>query len=88
MDPFRRLLDFLERLEAAGLYFTLQYLRENSVLVTVFAPAARWEIDFFDDGNIDVEVFESTGEVVDEEALEQMFAEADDWDSGSAPAAP
>ncbi len=80
MDQFRRLLDFLERLEAAGLYFTLQYLRENSVLTTVFAPGARWEIEFFDDGNVDVEVFESSGELEDEGALERLFAEADDWD--------
>lgn len=81
MDQFRRLLDFLERLEGAGLYFTLQYLRADSVLVTVIAPGARWEIEFFDDGNIDVEVFESAGEVEGEEALERLFAEAQDWDS-------
>ena len=80
MDQFRRLLDFVQRLEGAGLYFMLQYLREDSVLVTVFAPAARWEIEFFDDGNMDVEVFESVGEVEGDEALERLFAEADDWD--------
>ncbi len=80
MDQFRRLLDFLQRLEGAGLYFNLQYLREDSVLVTVFAPAARWEIEFFDDGNVDVEVFESSGAVEGDEALERLFAEADDFD--------
>ncbi len=80
MDQFRRLLDFLQRLEGAGRYFNLQYLREDSVLVTVFAPAARWEIEFFDDGNVDVEVFESSGAVEDDEALERLFAEADDFD--------
>lgn len=37
-------------------------------MVTVNIPGERWEVEFFDDGNVEVERFVSTG-VVDGAAL-------------------
>lgn len=43
------------------------------VLVTV--PGERWEIEFFADDSVEVEVFKSSGEIKGELKLERLFAE-------------
>ncbi len=68
------LLDFLARLRTEGIHFTLEHIRCESVLVFVVVPGQRWEVEFMDDGSIQVEVFESAGRILDRSALERLFA--------------
>jgi hypothetical protein len=74
-QPFAKLLRFLDRLEESGLQYFLGHFRETiNVLVTT--PSARWEVEFFADGHIEVEVFRSQGEGMrGEEALAELFAD-------------
>lgn len=61
---FASLLTFLNRLQAARISYTIRHSRSDAVMVEVTVPGERWEIDFLEDGDIDVEVFRSSGGVV------------------------
>lgn len=44
-------------------------------MVDIAVPGARWEVEFFADGHVEVEIFRSNGTgVVGEEALAELFA--------------
>jgi hypothetical protein len=55
-NPFGRLLEFLDQLEEAGLHYDLKHVRD-SIMVSVYIPAGMWEIEFFEDGTLEVELF-------------------------------
>jgi hypothetical protein len=75
---FGRLLDFLNRLDAAHIYYTLGHTRPESVMVDIALPGWRWEIEFMLDGSTEVERYRSFAGVEDDPALlDELFAEAD-----------
>lgn len=67
-------LAFLERLDAEKLSYRLEHVRD-SLMVIIAVPGERWEVEFFDDGHVEVERFKSPGEIDGEEALEVLFEE-------------
>ena len=68
------LLDFLDRLEQAEIYYRLNKIREG-VLVEIAVPGERWEVEFLRDGEIQVERFISEGEIKGKDRLEQLFSQ-------------
>ncbi|MGI8551205.1 MAG: hypothetical protein ACR2PL_10550 [Dehalococcoidia bacterium] len=71
---YSRLLSFLSELEAKKIAYTLDHVRDEAVMTTVAIPGERWEVEFLDDGSVEVERFVSTGELKGEELLETLFA--------------
>ena len=65
--------DFLKGLSAASIWFTLRYSREDSIMVFIDVPGERWEVEFFINGDVEVERFVSNGEIVGHRALEELF---------------
>jgi hypothetical protein len=63
---------FLDRLSALNLSYTLGRYR-NSINVLVTVPGERWEVEFMDDGAIEVERFTSSGKMGDERSLAELF---------------
>ena len=74
MNSLQKLLDFLDDLEARKLYFKLDRCRSEAIMVRVDVPGERWEVEFFADGQIEIEVFKSNGSIESELALERLFA--------------
>ena len=72
------LTDYLDRLDAADIHYTLTSVREGSVLVGVTLDGERWEIEFRSDGDVEIEIFRSDGEVHDESMLDELFRRAAD----------
>ena len=66
-------LAFLERLKAARLSYRLDHVRD-ALMVCLAVPGERWEVEFFDDGTIEVERFRSSGEIEGGDAIEMLFA--------------
>ena len=66
---FSHLLAFLGRLSAARIPYTIRHSRPDAIMVRVVVPGERWEIDFLEDGDVDVEVFRSAGGVVAADGL-------------------
>ena len=75
MNSLTKLIEFLARLETAKLHYELGHFRD-SIAVLVAAPGARWEVEFFEDGHVEVEVFRSNGVEADADgAVERLFDE-------------
>ncbi len=78
MNPLQKVIDFLERLRAADIAFRLDSVRE-AIMVEVMIPGEHWEVEFFPDGHVEVEVYTSDGTeagLEDESSLERLFAES------------
>lgn len=67
-----KLIDFLDRLERNKIYYRLNKIRDG-ILVETAVPGERWEVEFFADGEVQVERFITTGEISDESELEKLF---------------
>ena len=73
-----KLKAFLKELQDADIYFELSNHRVGAISVLITVPGEKWEVDFLDDGSVDVELFVSNGEIRDEEALKDLFARFDE----------
>jgi hypothetical protein len=72
----KKLIDFLERLEEKKIYYKLNKVRD-AIMVEVVIPGERWEVEFFANGNVEIEKFISNAEIFDEKELEQLFLDCD-----------
>ena len=73
-DQFTRLLEFLERLDAAKISYTMRHSRDDAMMIIAFAPGEYWEIEFLKDGDIEIERYRSDGHIEDDSMLEELFA--------------
>ncbi len=73
MNKLEKLTDFLDRLDAADIHYSLSSVREGAIMVGVTVPSERWEIEFMADGDIEVEVFSSSGEIDDFSITDELF---------------
>jgi hypothetical protein len=78
MDVFQRLLNFLSEMERQNIFFTLARTRPDTVMVNIRVPGEYWEVEFFADGQIEVEVFTSRAGVEGVETLAELFARHSD----------
>ena len=69
-----KVLTFLQRLEQAKIWYRLEHIRD-AMMINVAIPGERWEIEFFEDGHVEVERFLSPGEMEGEEAMERLLAD-------------
>jgi hypothetical protein len=73
-----KVLEFLDRLEAAKIWYCLEHIRD-SLMVVVDVPGNRYEVEFFENGEIKIERFESAGvEAADDEVLDRLIREQKD----------
>ncbi|HYT95632.1 MAG TPA: hypothetical protein VEL76_43335 [Gemmataceae bacterium] len=80
-DLFTKMLAFLRQLERAKIAYQLRHSRDNALMVRINVPGERWEVEFLEDGEIEVERFRSDGEIEDETALQDLFARYSDADT-------
>jgi hypothetical protein len=72
-DAFLKLTRFLDKLEDQQIVYTIARHRDDTIMVLVAVPGERWEVEFFIDGAVEVERFTSSGEIQDENALNELF---------------
>lgn len=72
------LLDFLCQLKRCNIHFTLEHNRDETIMVMIAVPGECWEVEFFADGHLDVEVFRSVNGVVGKKELERLFRDFSD----------
>jgi hypothetical protein len=51
----------LDELNQRHVSYQVQIARSDAIMVSVAIPGERWEIEFFDDGHIELERFISNG---------------------------
>jgi hypothetical protein len=69
-----RLLEFLERLEKHGIHYRLEHHRPESIQVNIAVPGERWEGEFLENGDVEIERFVSDRKIYGEETLDSLFA--------------
>ena len=74
-NVFSELIAFLRKLEAAKIAYDLRHSRDSAIMVKINVPGERWEVEFLEDDEIEVERFISNGEIHDKTMLEELFAE-------------
>ncbi len=72
----KKILEFLEKLDEKKIYYKLNKVRD-AIMVEIAIPGERWEVEFFANGNIEVEKFISQGEIYDESEFETLFSNLD-----------
>ena len=60
---------FLRELDAAGAHYSLMSVREGAIMVQVTLPGERWEVEFFENREPEIEIFRSDGAVFGAEKL-------------------
>ncbi|MEN6636313.1 MAG: hypothetical protein ABFC56_10705 [Clostridiaceae bacterium] len=73
----KSLMQFLSKLEEKKIFYKLNKIRE-SILVEIAVPGERWEVEFFENGEVQVERFFSDGEISGEESLKLLFSQFSD----------
>ncbi len=68
------LIRFLGQLDQAKIWYRLEHVRD-SIMVVVTVPGQRWEIEFLEDGEVEVERFVSSGQIEGADLLERLVAE-------------
>ncbi|MEH1977594.1 MAG: hypothetical protein V7L02_31140 [Nostoc sp.] len=71
---FGKLITFLSQLEQETISYTLAHHRDETIMVNVAVAGERWEVEFFEDGSVEVERFISSGEINGEEVFSELFA--------------
>jgi len=70
-----KLLAFLNNLEKRNIHYNLEHNRDDFIMVNVAVPGERWEVEFSEDGKVEIEIFKnSTGVFDDENLLEKLFS--------------
>lgn len=77
-DRYDKLLALLRRLKDAKISHELADYREEAVSVIIHAPGEYWEVDFLEDGDVEVERYVSNGHIDDESVLAELFAKFSD----------
>ena len=73
MAKLSKLTNFLDRLDGSDMHYTLTSEREGAIMVGVTVTSERWEVEFMDSGEIEVEVFKSNGDIHDFSVIEELF---------------
>ena len=78
MSALTELTDLLDRLDEADFHYTLSSVREGAIVVGIDAPGEHWEVEFMNDGDIEIEIFKSDGKILDASAIEDLFEDEDE----------
>jgi hypothetical protein len=68
------LFSFLQDLRQAKIHYRLSDPRDDAIMVEATVPGERWEIEFAEDGAVEVEVFRSDGQIRDASALADLLS--------------
>jgi hypothetical protein len=74
----KEFITFLNKLEENSVFYKLNKIRNEAIMVEVAVPGQRWEIEFLEDGTVDIEKFISDKDMYDVNELETLFKEFSD----------
>jgi hypothetical protein len=61
VNSFHKLLDFIDQLKTNAIHYSLSSPTPRAIMIEVVVPGERWEIEFHEDGEVEIEVFRSLG---------------------------
>ncbi|WP_410982893.1 hypothetical protein [Bacillus cereus] len=74
----KEFIHFLNRLEDNHIFYKLSKVRRESIMVEVAVPGQRWEIEFMEDGTVEIEKFIADGDFYEGKEIDFLFADFSD----------
>lgn len=74
----KEFINFLNKLEDNSIFYKLNKVRNEAIMVEVVIPGQRWEIEFMEDGTVEIEKFISDGNLYDVKELDNLFKDFSD----------
>ena len=74
MTALSKAAEFCRELDRRNVAYELRIVRDEALMMSVPLPGERWEIEFFDDGRIELERFVSQGVAEAPSALAELLA--------------
>lgn len=74
----KEFIALLNKLEENSIFYKLNKVRNEAIMIEVAIPGQRWEIEFLEDGTVDIEKFISDKDMYDVNELETLFKEFSD----------
>ncbi len=71
----KKLLKFLTDLEKNNIHYRIEHNRDDFMMVIVAVPGERWEIEFGESGDVEIEIFKNSSGVFDDEKLLKKLLE-------------
>ncbi len=78
LNAFIDLDYFLKKLDSANIHYALNRFRDGFIAVEITVPGERWEVEFSENGTVEIEIFKSNGKIHSEEILEELFTRFSD----------
>lgn len=69
----KELIDFLNKLESSNIFYKLNKIRDEAIMVEIAVPGQRWEVEFMKDGTVEIEKFISDGIFYDVNEIETLI---------------
>lgn len=67
------LFSLIDRLDAVHISYALDAVRSGYIMIEVYVPGERWEIEYSIDGEFEIEIYRSDGKIHDATQLEDLF---------------
>lgn len=74
----KEFISFLNQLEDSKIFYKLDKVRNDGIMVEVVVQGQRWEIEFMEDGSVEIEKFISDGNIYDVHQLEVLLRDFSD----------
>ena len=78
MDNLKNINEFLNMLDEKKIYYQLNKIRPDGIMIEVAVPGQRWEIEYMEDGTIEIEKFISDGSFYGAEELNVLLDQFSD----------
>lgn len=75
MNSLNDINKFLNILDENNIYYRLNKIRPEGIMIEVTVPGERWEIEFMEDGTVEIEKFISDGSFYGKEELKVLLTE-------------
>ena len=78
MYNLKNINEFLNMLDKRKIYYQLNKIRPDGIMIEVAVPGQRWEIEYMEDGTIEIEKFISDGSFYGAEELNILLDQFSD----------
>lgn len=75
---FKEFIHFLNNLEDSSIFYKLDKVRNEAIMMEIVVPGQRWEVEFMEDGTVEIEKFIGDGDFYDSKEIEVLFRDFSD----------
>jgi hypothetical protein len=74
----KELINFLNKLEDSNIFYKLNIVRDEVIMVEMAIPGQSWEVESMKDGTVEIEKFIGDREFYDDKEIDTLFKDFSD----------